>query len=209
MKMRPIALAVVAVVVLVGGYVGWRFVQLQRAAAKWDGPVEGIASEKIVKERDAFDVELTTIINAPIDAVFDAFLHPERSEGLVDGIRQAKVLSGDDTKKTVLFEIVALEQPQTLTVELTYDRAQHRIGIKTVEGSSTIDGSYELTASPGDGRKTLVAYRAKQQIPLPLPEGVLKGAIKEQFLNLMSAIREDLTRQGKMAGAMRSLLRAA
>jgi hypothetical protein len=54
-----------------------------------------------------------------------------------------------------------------------------------------------------------VTYTAKQSIPLPLPEGVLKGAIKEQFVNLMNAIRKDLTQQGKMTASVRSVLRAA
>jgi hypothetical protein len=104
---------------------------------------------------------------------------------------------------------LALDQVQTLTVDLTYDAAQKRIGIKTVEGSSSIDGAYQLTPSPGDGKKTLVTYKAKQAIPLPLPEGVLKGAIKEQFVNLMNAIRKDLTQQGKMTASVGFVLRAA
>jgi uncharacterized membrane protein len=209
MNMRTIGIVIAAIVVLGGGYVGWRFMKLQQAAVKWDGPVEGIASENIVKGPDAFDVELTTIINAPADAVYESFLHPERSEGMVKEIRQAKVLSGDDKKKTVLFQILALDQVQTLTVDLNYDAAQKLIGIKTVEGSASIDGSYKLTPSPGDGKKTLVTYKAKQSIPLPLPEGVLKGAIKEQFVNLMNAIRKDLTQQGKMTASVRFALRAA
>jgi hypothetical protein len=85
---------------------------------------------------------------------------------------------------------------------LNYDAAQKLIGIKTVEGSASIDGTYQLTPSPGDGKKTLVTYKAKQSIPLPLPEGVLKGAIKEQFVNLMNAIRKDLTQQGKMTASV-------
>jgi uncharacterized membrane protein len=202
MNMRTIGIVIAVVVVVVAGYVGLRFYQLQQAAQKWNGPVEGIASEKIEKNGDAFDVELTTIINAPADAVFDAFEHPERSEGMVKEIRQAKVLSGDDKKKTVMFQILALDQVQTLTLELTYDAAGKVISVKTVEGSAAIDGSYTLTSSPGDGKKTLVTYKAKQSIPLPLPEGVLKGAIKEQFVNLMNAIRKDLTQQGKMTAAL-------
>lgn len=208
MNMRTIGIVIAALVVIGATYVGYRFYKLQQAASKWSGPVEGINSEKIERNGEAFDVELTTIINAPADAVFEAFEHPERSQGMVKEIRQAKVLSGDDQKKTVLFEILALDQVQTLTVDLTYDKATKKIGVKTVEGSSSIDGAYQLTPSP-DGKKTLVTYSAKQSIPLPLPDGVLKGAIKEQFVNLMNAIRKDLEKEGKMSVRRDVLDRAA
>jgi uncharacterized membrane protein len=208
MNMRTIGIVIAAVVAIGATYVGYRFYKLQQAAAKWSGPVEGISSEKIERNGEAFDVELTTIINAPVDAVFESFEHPERSEGAVKEIRQAKVLSGDEHKKTVLFEILALDQVQTLTVDLTYDKANEKIGVKTIEGSSSIDGAYQLTASP-DGKKTLVTYTAKQSIPLPLPDGVLKGAIKEQFVNLMNAIRKDLQKEGKMSARIDAFARAA
>jgi len=208
MNARNVAIAVGVVVLVVALWMFLKFRAVQQAAVKWEGKVDEIASEKIEKQGESFQVELTSRIDAPIDAVFDSFEHPEKSQGMVPEIQVAKVLSGDDKKKTVEFHIVALDQPQVLTVELTYDQAQKRIGVKTVEGLTDIDGAYQLVASP-DGKRTLVVYKAKQTVRLPLPDGILQGAIKEQFVNLMRAIKKDLGQQGKLVARAGLELRLA
>ena len=97
-----------------------------------------------------------------------------------------------------------------MTVDLTYEKEQNPVGIKTVEGVIDIDGVYALTPSP-DGKRTLVTYTAKQRnkLPLPVPESVERSAIKEQFANLMRAIKKDLAQQGKTVSDARNLPRFA
>jgi hypothetical protein len=196
MNARSILIVVGLVVLVAVGWIALKFRGIQQAAVKWEGPVPEITSESIGKDGDAFKIELTSRIDAPVAAVFEAFEHPERSQGMIDEIKQAKVLSGDDKKKTVEFHILSLDQLQVLTVDLTYLKDQDRIGIKTVEGTTDIDGYYQLSASP-DGKRTLVTYIARQITKLPLPDGVLKSGIKEQFANLMSAIKKVLKQEGK------------
>ena len=76
------------------------------------------------------------------------------------------------------------------------------IGIKTVEGAIDIDGKYKLSASP-DGKRTLVTYTATQRnkLPLPIPQDVERSAIKEQFANLMKAIKKYLADEGKIVSS--------
>ena len=74
-----------------------------------------------------------------------------------------------------------------------------------------IDGTYELSPSP-DGQKTLVTYRATQRnkLPLPIPANVERSAIKEQFANLMRAIKKDIAAGGQVGSIRgRDLRRAA
>src|SRR5262245_50291002 len=202
--MRNAVIAVVAIVVLaVLGYVGWSYLAVQQAAVKWEGQVPEIVSEKIEKEGDVANIELTSRIDAPVADVFAAFHRPERTPELVDEIKQAKVVASDDNKKTVEFHLTTLGQLQVMTVDLSYAKDGKSVGIKTVEGAIDIDGVYELSPSP-DGKKTLVTYRAKQKnkLPLPIPANVERSAIKEQFANLMKAIKKDLageTKQGSLA----------
>ena len=201
--MRNVIIVIVLVAVAAGAWIFFKARGVQQAAVKWEGQVPEITSENITKDKDIVKVELTSRIDAPIDAVFEAFQNPERSQGLVEEIKLAKVLSGDDNKKTVEFHITTLGQLQVLTVDLTYLKDQNAIGIKTVEGVIDIDGKYVLTASP-DGKKTLVTYTATQRnkLPLPVPESVERSAIKEQFANLMRAIKKDLQQRGKSTAAL-------
>jgi uncharacterized membrane protein len=202
--MRNAVIAVVAIVVLaMVGYVGWSYLSVRQAAVKWEGQVPEILSEKIEKEGDVANIELTSRIDAPVPDVFAAFHRPERTPELVEEIKQAKVIASDDNKKTVEFHLTTLGQLQVMTVDLSYAKDGKSVGIKTVEGVIDIDGVYELSPSP-DGKKTLVTYRAKQKnkLPLPIPANVERSAIKEQFANLMKAIKKDLageTKQGSLA----------
>lgn len=208
--MRNVIIAIVVIAIAAGAWIFIKARGVQQAAVKWEGQVPEITSEKITKEKDLVSVNLTSRIDAPMDAVFDAFQHPERSQGLVEEIKVAKVVAGDDKKKTVEFHITTLGQLQILTVDLTYDSDKKQIGIKTVEGVIDIDGTYALSPSP-DGKRTLVTYTATQRnkLPLPVPESVERSAIKEQFANLMRAIKKDLEKQGKTVSDARLELRHA
>ena len=202
MKGRGIAIAALLLALLAGGYLYSRMRGLQQAAVKWDGPVPEVASENIRKEGDLTRVEMTSRIDAPIDAVFAAFEAPDKSEGRVPEIKQARVVSTSGTKKQVEFHITTLGQLQVFTVELDYDKTGNVIGIKTVEGAIDIDGKYKLSASP-DGKRTLVTYTATQRnkLPLPIPQDVERSAIKEQFANLMKAIKKYLADEGKIVSS--------
>ncbi len=209
--MRNVIIAVVVIAIAAGAWVFFKARGVQQAAVKWEGQVPEITSAEISKENDVVTVKLLSRIDAPVADVFEAFQNPERSQGLVEEIKVAKVLSGDDTKKTVEFHITTLGQLQVLTVDLTYLKDQNTVGIKTVEGVIDIDGKYALSPSP-DGKKTLVTYTATQRnkLPLPIPESVEQSAIKEQFANLMRAIKKDLQQRGKtVADARRELPLAA
>lgn len=208
--MRNVIIAIVVIAIAAGAWVFFKARGVQQAAVKWEGQVPEITSEKISKANDVVSVNLTSRIDAPVAEVFEAFQNPERSQGLVEEIKVAKVLSGDDKKKTVEFHITTLGQLQVLTVDLTYQKEQNVVGIKTVEGVIDIDGSYALSPSP-DGKKTLVTYTATQRnkLPLPIPESVERSAIKEQFANLMRAIKKDLQNRGKTVSDARLELRFA
>ena len=209
MKGRGIAIAALLLALLAGGYLYSRMRGLQQAAVKWDGPVPEVASENIRKEGDLTRVEMTSRIDAPIDAVFAAFEAPDKSEGRVPEIKQARVVSTSGTKKQVEFHITTLGQLQVFTVELDYDKTGNVIGIKTVEGAIDIDGKYKLSASP-DGKRTLVTYTATQRnkLPLPIPQDVERSAIKEQFAHLMKAIKKYLADEGKIVSSVPQPARA-
>src|SRR5215831_4706134 len=132
---------------------GWWYLRLRSAAQQWEGSVDEILSEKLEKNTDTMEIEFTSRIDAPVDAVFRAFTEPERSKEFSDSVRYAKLLSSEGNHKTVEFEMVILGQPQRLTLEFTFLPQENRVAIKTIENQfSDLSGEYRLTPSP-DGTK--------------------------------------------------------
>ena len=188
---------VLVVISLTAG--GWWYLRLRSAAQQWEGPVAEILSEKLEKSTDTMEVEFTSRVDAPVDAVFRAFTEPERSKEFSDSVRYAKLLSSEGNRKTVEFETVILGQPQRLTLEFTFLPQENRIAIKTIENQfSDLSGEYRLTPSP-DGTKTLITYSgvSKDKTKLPVPLALQKSALRETFVSTIRALKKGLAAQAQ------------
>jgi len=176
---------------------GWWYLRLRLAAQQWEGPVAEILSEKLEKDTDTMEIEFTSRVDAPVDAVFRAFTEPERSQEFSDSVRYAKLLSNEGNRKTVEFEMVILGQPQRLTLEFTFVPGEHRVTIRTIENQfSDLSGEYRLTPSP-DGTKTLITYTgiSKDKAKLPVPLALQKSALRETFVSTIRALKKGLAAQ--------------
>lgn len=176
---------------------GWWYLRLRSAAQQWEGPVAEILSEKLEKDTDTMEIEFTSRVDAPVDAVFRAFTEPERSQEFSDSVRYAKLLSNEGNRKTVEFEMVILGQPQRLTLEFTFVPGEHRVTIRTIENQfSDLSGEYRLTPSP-DGTKTLITYTgiSKDKAKLPVPLALQKSALRETFVSTIRALKKGLAAQ--------------
>ena len=176
---------------------GWWYLRLRSAAQQWEGPVAEILSEKLEKDTDTMEIEFTSRVDAPVDAVFRAFSEPERSQEFSDSVRYAKLLSSEGNRKTVEFEMVILGQPQRLTLEFTFVPGEHRVTIRTIENQfSDLSGEYRLTPSP-DGTKTLITYTgiSKDKAKLPVPLALQKSALRETFVSTIRALKKGLAAQ--------------
>ena len=176
---------------------GWWYLRLRSAAQQWEGPVAEILSEKLEKDTDTMEIEFTSRVDAPVDAVFRAFAEPERSQEFSDSVRYAKLLSSEGNRKTVEFEMVILGQPQRLTLEFTFVPGEHRVTIRTIENQfSDLSGEYRLTPSP-DGTKTLITYTgiSKDKAKLPVPLALQKSALRETFVSTIRALKKGLAAQ--------------
>ena len=176
---------------------GWWYLRLRSAAQQWEGPVAEILSEKLEKDTDTMEIEFTSRVDAPVDAVFGAFTEPERSQEFSDSVRYAKLLSNEGNRKTVEFEMVILGQPQRLTLEFTFVPGEHRVTIRTIENQfSDLSGEYRLTPSP-DGTKTLITYTgiSKDKAKLPVPLALQKSALRETFVSTIRALKKGLAAQ--------------
>jgi hypothetical protein len=196
MNTKAIAGVVGALVLLVGGYLAYRYVQLQSAAAKWSGPVKEITEESITKEGDITKIHFVSVIEAPLPKVQAAMWGVERGQETVENIRLSKLLKEEGKRKEVQIQVQLLSLPlQEFIMEFVLDEAQHRMAFKTLQASTTeLEGSYQLEGSP-DGTRTQVTYdaKAKPRVPLPVPQSVQDSAQKEFFVNTVRGIKKRAT----------------
>jgi uncharacterized protein YndB with AHSA1/START domain len=170
------------------------YFRAQKAATKWEGPVEEIVFEKLEKDGKVFDVELHSRIDAPIDAVWAAMKQPEKLAEYSAQYKKSDLLSAEGNKKVLELHVLALDNLQQFKVELTFDDATKTTTIKTLESTlADIQGTYELVPSP-DGQKTLYIYKAKQtdKVALPISVDVQRSALKESFVNQVRAIKKQV-----------------
>ncbi|HKA55399.1 MAG TPA: SRPBCC family protein [Candidatus Binatia bacterium] len=178
-------------------FLGVRYYQLRTAARLWEGPVPEILGEKLDKQADTMTIEFTSRIDAPVAAVLRALSEPERTAEFSGIVRYSKLVSSEDNRKVVEFEMVVLGQPQRFTLEFTFLPQERRVVVKTVESQlSDFSGEYDLTPSPDDS-KTLLTYRgtSRDKVKLPVPLALQKSALRETFVSTIQALKKGLAAQ--------------
>jgi hypothetical protein len=170
------------------------YFRAQSAATKWEGPVDEIVFERLEKDGKVFDVEMHSRIDAPVDEVWKAMKKPEELAEVSDSYKKSTLLKDEGNTKQLELHVLALDNLQQFTVELTYDDATKTTSIKTLQSTlADISGTYTLTPSP-DGLKTLYIYKAVQtdKIALPISVDVQRSGLKEAFVNQVRAIKKQI-----------------
>jgi carbon monoxide dehydrogenase subunit G len=132
---------------------------------------------------------MESVIGKPIDKVWQALHRPERSSEFIPAFKKSELKKEEGNKKVVEFQVQVLTLPlQTFVVEITFDEANRRMGLKSLSGPQDQNATYQLKAL--DPEKTLLTYAATatDKINVPLPLSVQKGAVREIFVNQMRAI---------------------
>jgi hypothetical protein len=193
MSSKTILGVVVALVVVVGGYFAYRYVQLGAEAAKWEGPIKEIVEESIKKEGEVSTIYFVSVVEAPLDKVQKAMWGVEHGEQSVENIRLSKLLKEEGNRKEVQIQVQLLSLPlQEFTMEFILHPDQHRMDFKTLQSTSQdLEGRYQLEGSP-DGKLTRITYdaKAKARVPLPLPQAVQDSAQREFFVNTIRGIKK-------------------
>jgi hypothetical protein len=195
---KNVVYAIVGVVVLVLGFVGFKYVQLQREAAKWKD-VKEVVEESFERSDDLSKIRFVAVVDAPLDKVQNALWEVENSATMVENIKHSKLVKQEGNKKQVEMRLQALNLPlQQYVMEFTLYPDEHRITFVTVESTlQHLEGSYQLEASP-DGTKTRVDYHstAKDKVKVPFPSSVLESANKETFVNTIRGVNKQVKGAG-------------
>ncbi len=198
--MKNALIGVVALVVLVAGYLGYRYWQIQQMAAKYATAKE-IAAASISKDGRTWTLRFESVIGEPIDAVWKALRQPERSAELVPtAFKRSALVKEEGNKKILELQVTLLSLPaQTMTAELTYDDAAKHATITTSKGLQDINADYDLTSLAADKTLLVFAGTAVENASLPVPQSVIEGALRELFVVQIRAIQSAIRGPGKGA----------
>jgi len=186
--MRNALIAVVVAVLLVVGYF---YVQYKRNEAKYLGASE-IAEESFKKDGKIANIKYVGVINAPIDKVQDLVWGVEKTAGVLENIKKSELIKQEGDTKTVLIQLQASTLPvQQYVMVFTLDAPHHTVNFKTTQAQAAdLEGSYKLEAR---GDKTILTYEAvsTDKIAVPFPDGVIQGANREVFVNMVRGITKQ------------------
>jgi uncharacterized protein YndB with AHSA1/START domain len=178
-------------------FLGIRYAHIRSAARLWEGPVEEILSEKLEKHANTMEVEFSSRVDAPVEAVFAAFSECERLQEFADTVRYSKLLTNAGNRKVVEIEMVTLGQPQRSVMEFSFLPEEKVVQVRTVENAfADMNGEYRFFPSP-DGTKTLLTYtgRVTDKTDRPIPSALQKSALRETFVSVMRALKKRLATQ--------------
>jgi hypothetical protein len=191
---KKVLIGIAVIVVAVGGFIGFRYFQLKQLAAKYKDAKE-IASASITKDRSTWTMKIDSVFAAPIDQVWAAMQHPERSQTNVpDVFRKSDLVKEEGSTKTLQLEVRVLGLPsQTMTAHITYDQSGHSMSVVTEKGLQDLNVTYTLTALAPD--RTLLTYAgtAEEKVSIPLPsQSIVEGALRELFIAQVHAIQKEI-----------------
>ncbi len=169
---RIVSLTLIVAVVVGGGYYAYN--RLHPAH-------EGLLSEQIHHDGNAWKADFTARIAAPEPSVFNAIRDVEH--GHPEGVKGLRVLSDTGNQKTVEMELAG-PAGQTLITRLAfqYFPAKNRITYRTLgNGNFITQAEYRLEP---EGSSTLIRFHEVTTIrqALPVPDGVVKHLIRNVFL---------------------------
>jgi hypothetical protein len=198
---KNVLAAIGSVAVLLVGFVGYKALSLRSEAAKWSGPMEEIAEEKITHDDNITHARFVSIIDAPVDTVQKAIWSVENSQQMVENIKLSNLIENKGNTKTVELNILALNLPlQAYTMEWTLYPDEHRVTSKTTKSQAQdIETEYKLEPSP-DGAKTRLIFTTtiKDKIAVPFPQSVLDSANREIYVNTVRGIQKFAKQGGKV-----------
>ncbi len=152
---------------------------------------EGLLSERIFHEGNAWKANFTARIASPEPSVFNAIRDVEH--GHSEGVKGLRVLSNTGDQKTVQMEFAG-PAGQTLVVRLAfqYFPSENRITYRTLgNGNFITQAEYRLEP---EGSATLIRFRevATVRETLPLPDGVIRHIIRGLFLAQLDNLKHRL-----------------
>lgn len=144
-----------------------------------------------------------TVINAPVDACFEALVDFERYPEWAGDLKQATVVERDAEGRGLVVEFRAAAMGRSTTYRLRYDYegAPRRLGwvLESGDLQRELDGAYHLQPAADDPGRTDVVYELSVDLVLPIPGFVKRRAearIIKTALSDLKAMVESRSAEG-------------
>ena len=163
-------------------------------------PAKEIATSSVVKTGDTWDVAITSsVIDAPIDKVYEAATHPEKGHDLVPESILKSELVGEQGNSKTMDLVVRLDilppgfKVQNVKNEYTYYPQDKKFTTKSIDFKlADITAEYKFEPAP-DGKGTVVKFTQKSKDKVPMiVESLQKGAQCETFAIQAKVVRRAL-----------------
>jgi hypothetical protein len=162
-------------------------------------PAKEIATSRVVKTGDTWDVAITSNIEAPVDKVLEAASHPEKGHELVPESILKSELVGESGNTKTLDVVARLDilppgfKVQNIKTEYTYYPQEKRFTTRSIDFKlADITSEYKFAPSP-DGKGTVLTFTQKSKDKAPMiVESLQKGALCETFVIQAKVVRRAL-----------------
>lgn len=165
---------------------------------------ENLMLEREIKEMPdgSVDMRFVSLVNAPGEALYKAFIDVEHHSEFIEGVTESKLVShvGGTTKVLDVTNRV-LGRPNQARIEWTFDHDHKRAAFKTVEADFTDNSAeYQVEVSP-DGKRALITthYHLRDKGGHPFPIHSLKQGVIDGHLSAVKSIKRRVL--GDKAGS--------
>ena len=166
---------------------------------------ENFMLEREIKEMPdgSVDMRFVSLVNAPGEELYRAFIDVERHHEFIEGVTESKVVSTvGGTKKVIDVTNRVLGRPNQARIEWTFDRDHKRAAFRTVEADFTDNSAeYEVAVSP-DGKRALITthYHLRDKGGHPFPIHSLKQGVIDGHIAAVRSIKRRVLGDKKSTG---------
>lgn len=175
-----------------------------RPGFDWAQGENAMLEREISEKPDgSVDMRFVSLVNAPGEELYKAFIDVERHHEFIEGVTESKVVSSvGGTKKVIDVTNRVLGRPNQARIEWTIDRDHKKISFRTIEADFTDNAAeYEIEVSP-DGKRALITtyYHLRDKGGHPFPIHSLKQGVVDGHLAAVRSIKRRVLGDKAVAG---------
>jgi hypothetical protein len=159
----------------------------------WAQGEDFLLEKKVEQKADgSVEMDFVSLVNAPGEEIYKAFIDVENHDKFIDGVTESKVVSSvGGTKKVIDVTNNVLGRPNRAQIEWTIDRDRKRVSFRTVKSDYTDNSAdYQVEVSP-DGKRALITthYVLRDKGGHPFPIHTLKQGVIDGHLAAVRSIK--------------------
>ncbi len=182
--MTLLRLGVLGLALLAGG--------CAREGFDWAQGEDFLLKKKVAENADgSVDMHFVSLVNAPGDDLYKAFIDVEHHEQFVEGVTESKLVSGVGPKKVIDITNQVFGRPNRARIEWTIDRDRRMATFRTIQSDFTDNSAeYHVETSPDGNRAKITAdYHLRDKGGHPFPLYTLKQSVIDGYLAAVRSVK--------------------